>query len=114
MKRILILITALLLVAGCTRKEETDWIIGKWYVVSCTATNISTGKQTDIDPEFKTWEFTQRGKLIVDGDRVLDYWHNDGKVSIESVIYEEVMHGRNRMQLRHNDVYSVTTYTFSR
>ena len=82
--------------------------------MSCTATNTDTGKKVDIDPAFKTWEFTQRGKVFVDGDRSYSYWHKDGKVSIESVLYYEVMHGRDRMQLEHRDTYSVSTYTFTR
>ena len=114
MKRILILITALLLVAGCTEKEEVDWLIGKWYLASCKTENLKTGDKFKIDPGFKTWEFTRRGNIIIDGDRVMDYWHKDGKVSIESVIYEEVMHGRNEMQLMHKDAYSCTTYSFFR
>lgn len=114
MKRFIILL-AILLVAGCTEEEEKDWLIGKWYVSGCTYVNERTGEKGRIDnPGFKSWEFTERGKVIVDGDKVQDYWHKNGKISIESVVYDVVLHGRDVMQLEQKGFSSVTTYTFTR
>ena len=114
MKRFIILL-AVLLVAGCTKEEEKDWLIGKWYVSSCTYVNERTGEKGRIDnPGFKSWEFTERGKVIVDGDKVQDYWHKNGRISIGSVVYDEVAHGRNMMQVEQKGFSSVTTYIFRR
>lgn len=111
MKRILIAL-AFLLVAGCTKEEEKDWLIGKWYVSGCT---YETERGKDVyNPGFKSWEFTERGKVIIDGDRTEDYWHKNGHISIGSVVYDEVAHGRNMMQLEQKGVRAVTTYIFRR
>ncbi len=112
MKRFIILL-AILLVAGCTKEEEKDWLIGKWYVSSCTYVNGRTGEKGRIDnPGFNTWEFTERGKVFIDGDRKEDYWHKDGRIKVGSVLYYEVLHRRDLMQLEERNQYSVTTFTF--
>lgn len=102
----------MLLVAGCSREDEKDWIIGKWEVVSCTYVNNRTGEKGDCSPGFKTWEFIERGNVFVDDGSPLPYWHKNGHVSIDGTIYDEVSHGRDRMQLQYNSVAGVTTYTF--
>jgi hypothetical protein len=112
MKRILIALV-FLLVAGCTKEDEQDWIIGKWYVSGCTY-ETDRGKEKVDNPGFKSWEFTERGKVIIDGDRTEDYWHKGGRISIGSVVYDEVVHGRRMMQLEQKGVRAVTTYTFTR
>ena len=111
MKRILIAL-ALLLVAGCTKEDEKDWLIGKWYVSGCT---YDAGRGKDVyNPGFKSWEFTERGKVIIDGDRTEDYRHKNGRITIGSVAYDVVLHGRDMMQLERKGFNSVTTYTFRR
>ena len=112
MKRILIAL-ALLLVAGCTKEDEKDWLIGKWYVSGCTY-ETDRGKEKVDNPGFKSWEFTERGTVIIDGDRTEDSWHKNGHISIGSVVYDEVTHGRDVMQLEQKGVRAVTTYTFRR
>ena len=112
MKRILILL-AFLLVAGCTKEDEKDWLIGKWILSGCTY-ETERGKEKVDNPGFKSWEFTERGKVIIDGDRTEDYWHKNGRISIGSVVYDEVAHGRNMMQVKQKGVRAVTTYTFTR
>lgn len=112
MKRFIILL-ALLLVAGCTKEDGKDWLIGKWILSGCTY-ETERGKEKVDNPGFKSWEFTERGKVIVDGDKVMDYWHRNGHISIESVVYDVVLHGRDVMQLEQKGFQSVTTYTFTR
>ena len=112
MKRILIAL-AFLLVAGCTKEDEQDWLIGKWYVTGCSY-DAGRGKENVYNPGFKSWEFTERGKVIIDGDRMQDYRHTDGKIFIEMVAYDVVGHGRNSMWLERKGFNSVTTYTFTR
>lgn len=73
MKRIAIVIASLLLAIGCARKDETDWIIGKWYLTACTYVNKSGGHGVITDPGFKSWEFTARKTVIIDGERVQSY-----------------------------------------
>lgn len=111
MKKILLLAFTLL-VAGCHPEEETDWIIGRWSVVSCSYENTRTGKKGDCSPGFKTWEFLSRGSVIVDDDRSVPYWHKNGKVNVDGITYEEVVYGRDRMQLQQVGLAGVTTYTF--
>ena len=53
-------------------------------------------------------------RIISNGEKVLDYWHRNGHISIESVVYDEVLHGRDVMQLERKEVRAVTTYTFRR
>lgn len=113
MRKILFM-AILLLVAGCSREEEKDWIIGKWQVVSCTYVNNRTGEKGDCSPGFRTWEFLERGNVIVDGGRSVPFWHKNGHVSIDGTIYDEVVHGRDRMQLQSAGVAGVTTYTFNK
>lgn len=52
MRKYIIIFAFLLMVAGCTRQEEKDWIIGKWEVVSCTYVNDITGQRCDCSPGF--------------------------------------------------------------
>lgn len=111
MRRTLIL-ALLLLAAGCTREEETDWIIGRWSVVSCTYENTRTGERGECPAGFVTWEFTERGTVIVDDARSVPYWHKNGRLNVDGTIYEEVAYGRSRMQLEQRSVAGVTTYTF--
>ena len=112
--RKLIYIAILLLLAGCTRQEEKDWIIGKWRIVGCSYVNNRTGESGECSPGFKTWEFLERGNVIVDDDRSVPYWHKNGHVSIDGTIYDEVVYGRDRMQLEQKGVAGVTTYTFKK
>lgn len=112
--RKLMYIAIILLLAGCTRQEEQDWIIGKWVIVSCTYVNNRTGERGDCSPGFTTWEFLERGNVIVDGVRFVPYWHKNGHVHINGTTYEEVAHNRDRMQLQHVGDAGVTTYTFTR
>lgn len=114
MKRIIIAL-ALLLVAGCTKEDGKDWLIGRWYVSGCTYVNERTGEKWKIDnPGFRSWEFTERGKVIIDGDRTEDYRHKNGRITIGSVAYDEVAHGRDMMQIEQKGFQSVTTYIFRR
>lgn len=110
MRKYIIIFAFILMVAGCTRKEEKDWIIGKWEVVSCTYVNDITGKRCDCSPGFKTWEFLERGNVIVDGERSVPYRHVNGHFSVDGTYYDEVVHGRDMMQLQEKGV----TYTFNR
>ncbi len=112
MKRILILL-ALLLVAGCTKEDEKDWLIGRWYVTGCY-NDAGRGMEKVDNPGFKSWEFTERGNVIIDGDRTEHYWHKNGHISIGSVVYDVVLHGRDMMKLEQKGVRSVTTYIFRR
>lgn len=114
MKRILILL-AFLLVAGCTREEEKDWLIGKWHLSGCTY-DAGRGKEIVRNAGFKTWEFNEWGMLIVDGDkeRMQRYLHRDGCIYIGGVVYDEVIHGKNVMQIERRETSAVTTYTFRR
>lgn len=107
-----IIIALLLLVTGCIREEETDWIIGRWSVVSCTYENHRTGETGECPAGFNTWEFTERWRCFVDDARSVPYWHKNGIVNVDGVAYEEVVGGRSRMQLRQVGVAGVTTYTF--
>lgn len=112
--RKLIYLAILLLLSGCTRQEEKDWIIGKWRVVGCSYVNNRTGESGDCSPGFKTWEFLERGNVIVDDDRSVPYWHKNGHVSVDGTIYDEVVYGRDRMQLEQKFVAGFTTYTFKK
>ena len=108
--RKLIYMAVLILAAACTR-EEKDWIIGRWSVVSCTYEN-NKGEKGECPPGFMTWEFLERGSVIVDDGRSVPYWHKNGHVSVDGTIYDEVFGGRDRMQLQLQGVGGVTTYTF--
>lgn len=114
MKRCLIIL-AFLLLASCIRQDQQDWLIGKWNLSSCTYVNFKTGETGTIrDAGFKSWEFTEKGTVIIDGYIVGDYWHRDGQICVQSTIYDEVANGRDRMTLEHRSLYAVTTYIFSR
>ena len=113
MKWILILL-AFLLVAGCTKEDEKDWLIGRWFVTECSYVNEKTGAKGKCDPGFDMWEFTDRGRLIIDGGIVEPYSHKDDKIIIESVVYDIVGHGRDMMKLEQKGFNGVTFYTFTR
>jgi len=116
MKGILIAL-AVLLVSGCTPKEEekTDWLIGRWFVTDCSYVNRKTGERGKCEPGFDMWEFTETGRLLVDGGKfVQEYRHTDGRIDIDSVVYEIVAHGRDMMQLEQRGVNGSTFYAFTR
>lgn len=117
MKRI-ITILAFLLVAGCAKKDEEnerDWIIGKWDLISCTYVNERTGeKGTIMNAGFKSWEFTEDGTVIIDRYIVQDYWHKNGQICVQSIVYDEVAHDSHMMQIEQSGFSGVTTYTFTR
>ena len=105
---------AVLLVAGCT-KEEQDWLIGRWFVTECSYVNEKTGGSGKCDPGFDMWEFTDRGRLLVDGGKVVqEYRHTEGHIIIEAVVFDIVKHEGEMMWLEHKSVNGVTFYTFTR
>ena len=114
MKRCLIIL-AFLLVASCIREDQQDWLIGKWNLSSCTYVNFKTGETGTIrDAGFKSWEFTEKGTVIIDGYIVGDYWHRDGQICVQSTIYDVVAYGEDMMSLDYKSLNGVTNYIFNR
>lgn len=86
MRRILLIVTALLLLSGC-KKEEKDWLVGIWNLANCRV--ISTGYE--IPTNIKSWEFEEGGVMYENTKHSSErhrYTHPSGKIVLdESVTY---------------------------
>ena len=111
--RKIVILTIVLLLSGC-RKVEQDWLIGRWFVVECSYINEKTGESGDCDPGFDIWEFTDTGRLIIDGGTVSSYSHNETEIIIGNTVYDIASHTKEKMKLEHRSLNGITFYSFTR
>lgn len=74
MKRVLEMLLCILLLAGCSTKEEKpDPIVGTWALVEFTHLNYRTGKMLSGKTDVETWIFKEGGTAYVNGATPLTY-----------------------------------------
>ena len=74
MKRVLEMLLCILLLAGCSTKEEKpDPIVGTWALLEYTHLSYRTGKMTSWKADVETWIFKEGGTAYIDGATPLTY-----------------------------------------
>lgn len=102
MRKLVLLVILALCIAGCTKNDSTDPIIGKWELTDAWGTFDDGTLFVDFQAGWKTLEFTSSGYVFFDGLTRTEY---------EKVADDDLIIWTNFQGLLNEDHYIIETLT---
>lgn len=102
MKRLTLILILALCMAGCTKEEVIDPIVGKWELIDLWGTFNDGTPFVDVRVEWKFLEFSSDGYV---------YYHGFGRTEYERVADDDVIIWGYYDGVRYEDHYIIETLT---